>query len=332
MTKTDLINDVAYEMAPELTEHQIDRLKITMLVKLKNFEVTEMSWLPAVQNHDNEWLLKRYMVDSLAVGNHESTIKQYIGAMKVFFRESGKNYQEVLGQDITDYLALKQYRDHISQNYKSTLYRYFSSFFGWAYRKHHIGQDIMLDVDRVKMMQKKKERLTDEDVEDIREVLQNPREKALFELMLSTGMRVSEIVHLNIGDIDLQRKRVTIWGQKSSKYRTGMLNPKAVKALQSYIGSRAGDEPLFYSERGHRRLSKEWIQKMAKDIAVRGGITRVKVTVHVYRKTFASVLYRKTQDVLLVSKLLGHSKTDLTVQYYLIDDIDDMQYRYSAVQ
>ena len=42
-------------------------------------------------------------------------------------------------------------------------------------------------------------------------------------------------------------------------------------------------------------------------------------------------MYKKTKDVLLVSKLLGHAKTDMTVQYYLIDDLDDMQYRYNVV-
>lgn len=112
-----------------------------------------------------------------------------------------------------------------------------------------------------------------------------------------------------------------------------MLNQKAVKALRTYTGNRAGDEPLFISDRApHGRLHKESMQKIAKGIATRAGITRLKATVHVYRKTFASVLYRKTKNILLVSKLLGHSKTDLTVQYYLIDDIEDMQYQYNIVQ
>ena len=71
--------------------------------------------------------------------------------------------------------------------------------------------------------------------------------------------------------------------------------------------------------------------KLAKEMAVRGGVSRITATVHVYRKTFASVLYRKTGDVLLVSKLLGHAKPDMTVQYYLIDDIEEMQHKYNRV-
>ena len=106
----------------------------------------------------------------------------------------------------------------------------------------------------------------------------------------------------------------------------------AVKALRNYIGSRPANEALFISDRApHRRMQEAGIENIAKKIAVRGGITRIKTTVHVYRKTFASVLYRKTEDVLLVSKLLGHAKTDMTVQYYLIDDIEEMQHKYNKV-
>ena len=87
-----------------------------------------------------------------------------------------------------------------------------------------------------------------------------------------------------------------------------------------------------WSERApHNRMKEYGIEKLAKEMAVRGGVTRITATVHVYRKTFASVLYRKTGDVLLVSKLLGHAKPDMTVQYYLIDDIEEMQHKYNRV-
>lgn len=332
MTKTEIINEVCYEMTRELEQAQLDRLKITLLVKMQEYDIVELRQLPAAYEHDNEWLMKRFWIDSIAAGNKESTIRGYLGAIRSFFRETGKNYQYVTAQDVTDHLALKSYRDHISQNYKSTLYRYFSAFFGWAFRKKHISDNIMDGVDHVRMVQKKKDRLTDEEIEDIREGLRTLKEKALFELMMCTGLRVSEITHLNVGDLDFQQKRVSIWGEKTSQYRTGLLTPRAVKALRNYIGDRKGNEPLFISDRKpHNRLGKSSIESMAKNMAERGGVTRLPATVHVYRKTFASVLYRKTKDVLLVSKLLGHSKVDMTVKYYLVDDLEDMQYRFSAV-
>jgi len=334
MTKNDIINEVVYEMSTDLSREQLERLKITFLVKMHDYEITELKMLPVISVlHDNEWLFKRYLIDSIAADRKQSTVKAYLAAVKELFRETGKHYSEITSQDITDYLAIKQHRDKISQNYKATLYRYFSAFFQWAYNNDHIKEDVMKKVAHVKSIQKKKERFTDEEIEDIKDACRTLKEKALIELLFSTGMRVGEVALLNISDLDLQNKRVTIFGQKTDEYRTGMLNTSAVKALRRYISSRDYcTGALFISDRKpHNRLQNSSLEQIVKKVAERAGVTRIPVTVHVFRKTFATVLYRKTKDVLLVSKLLGHSKTDMTVQYYLKDDIDDMQYRYNAV-
>ena len=65
MTKTDIINEIVWEMSTELTREQQDRLKITFLVKMHDYELTEMKLLPAAGVHDNDWLLKRYVIQKV---------------------------------------------------------------------------------------------------------------------------------------------------------------------------------------------------------------------------------------------------------------------------
>lgn len=331
MDKNMLINDVVYEMAPNLTREQLDRLKITLLVKMQDCEISEMQYLPAVWTHDNDWIINRFKIDSTARGMAESTLSQYIIAVRNLFGETGKHYREITGQDVTDYLAVRQYRDKISVNYKVTLRKYFSSFFGWAFRKRHIDSNIMDDVDSMKSVQKKKDCLSDDEVEAIRESEMSAKERAIFELMMATGLRVSEIVLLNVSDLDLEHKRINVFGQKTQQYRIGMLTIKAVRAIRAYIKVRKGEsQALFVSDRSpYERIHKASVEKIAKRIAARVGITRISTTVHVYRKTFVTSLYRKTKNILMVSKLAGHSQTDTTVKYYLIDDLDDMQHTYN---
>ncbi|MCI9142372.1 MAG: tyrosine-type recombinase/integrase [Lachnospiraceae bacterium] len=333
MNKDELINEVVYEMSPNLTREQIDRLKITMLVKMQNCEVSEMQYLPAVWTHDNEWIINRFRIDSIAKGMAKSTLNQYVIAVRKLLRDTGKHYREITGQDVTDYLAVRQYRDKISVNYKVTLRKYFSSFFGWAFRKKHIDNNIMDDVDSMKSIQKKKDCLSDDEVESIRESGMTVKERAIFELMVSTGLRVGEISLLNVSDVDFAHRRISVFGEKTQQYRTALLTIKASRAIKRYIDSRKQEsDALFLSDRKpYGRMQKPAFEKVAKRIARRTGITRINATVHVYRKTFVTSLYRKTKNILMVSKLAGHAQTDTTVKYYLIDDLEDMQYTYNLV-
>lgn len=330
MTKQDLINEVVVLMGKYLDSEGAIYLNNILTMKLHNVILTADETLPSCEVKDNEYLIKRFIIDQTAKGLSNSSIKQYVVIVKQFFAKTGLSYHDVTGQDITDYLAIRQVQDGISQSYKGTISRYLSVFFGWAYRKHHIDEDIMRDVDKVKFKQKKKERLTDEEIEQCRDVVKNNlRSNALLELMIGAGMRVGEIANLNIDDLDFQSGTIRIWGEKTDEYRTGFMSARMKLTLRAYIGDRISG-PVFIGRRGKGKLTNSTIETIAKKIAADAGC-HCKATVHTYRKTFASVMYRKTGDVLLVSKLLGHSGTDVTVKYYLVDDVAEMQNKVNHV-
>lgn len=335
MTKNDLINEIAADLITILNGEQIDLVRATFIIKMQGYDIHEVNTLPSTEVKNNDFILKRFTVDMLAKGIKESSIKAYINIIRPFFDYTKLNFTEVTAQHIIDYLAVKKVTPNAtgnknSQSYIAGICRVMFIFFQWAYRKHHIDQDIMRDVDRVKARQKKKERITPEEVEACRECAKGDREKALLELMLSTGLRVGEIAALKIEDIDFQTRRLHVnEGKSDNAERDVYLSIRARNAVRRYIKKRTSGY-VFRPERNildnNVQIGKGTIEKIVKEIGERAGV-HCKTTVHVYRKTFASEKYRQTKDVKLVSLLLGHASTAITEKYYLVDDMKDVEYQ-----
>lgn len=335
MTKNDIINDVVSSLMPSLNSDQLDLVKSTFIVKMQGYEIHEVCTLPSTEVKDNEYIFKRFSVDMLAKGLKPSSIKNYLDIVMKFFDMTGRNYRDVSSQDIIDYLAMRKIKpNHFgrlnTQTYIANINRVLFVFFEWAYKKHHIDVDIMRDVDRIRSKQKKKERITREEIETCRECLVGDREKALFELMLSTGMRVGEISRLKIEDIDFSNRRIHIHdGKTENAERDVYLTIRARNALKNYIK----DRYFGYVFRPSKNIlpddvaiSNGTIEKMAKEIGKRANC-HCNTTVHIYRKTFASEEYRRTKNVKYVSLLLGHASTAITEKYYLIDDMKEIEYQ-----
>ena len=115
LTKSELINDIAYEMSGYLTSEGIDRLKTVITFKLVNINLTAAETLPSTEIFDNEYIMKRYIIDLTATGRKQSTIKLYITIIKKFFAETGLNYHTCTGQDVMDYIATRLHKDKISK-------------------------------------------------------------------------------------------------------------------------------------------------------------------------------------------------------------------------
>lgn len=335
MNKNELINEIAASLTAVLNNEQLDIVKATFVIKMQGYDIHEVNTLPSVEVKDNDFIMKRFTVDMLAKGLKKSSIKSYMNTMRPFFEDTGMCYLDVSAQTIIDYLAMKKIKPNKngrqnSQSYIATINRVFFVFFQWAYRKRHIKEDIMRDVDRIRAKQKKKDRITAEEMEACRECVKNDRERALLELMLSTGLRVGEIRALKIEDVDFYSRRLHVQeGKSDNAERDVYLSIRARNAIKKYIEERK-EGYVFRPTRNilddATPIGKETIEKIAKDIGKRAGAHCV-TTVHIYRKTFASEEYRRTGNIKYVSILLGHSSTAITEKYYLIDDLMDVKYR-----
>lgn len=157
-----------------------------------------------------------------------------------------------------------------------------------------------------------------------RDDLKSLRDKAVLELLFSTGLRVSELCSLNT-DIDLSKDELAVRG-KGDKVRVVFLSSAAKAAVKKYVDARKDmDEALFVqlgrnaNEEGSLRLTPRSVERLVKQYAIKAGISK-KVTPHVIRHSFATDLLSNGADLRSVQALLGHENISTTQVYTHVTD------------
>jgi len=148
------------------------------------------------------------------------------------------------------------------------------------------------------------------------------RDRVMLELLLGTGIRLAELVGLDIADVDLDNKRIAIHA-KGGRDETRFLSADLRRLLRRYLRQRyqdASESPaLFLSNRGSR-ISTRQVQARFSQWLAWAGIDRPGLTVHSTRHTFGTRLYRRTRDLVLVGKAMGHRTVEATAVYVHQDD------------
>lgn len=147
------------------------------------------------------------------------------------------------------------------------------------------------------------------------------RDKALFELIYSSGLRLAEAVSLDPPDVDLRERTVRVTG-KGSKTRVVPVGTQAAQAIEAWLPARAilarpGETALFVNQAG-RRIGPRSVQTALKALAVARGLTR-NVHPHVLRHSFASHVLQSSGDLRAVQELLGHASISTTQVYTHLD-------------
>lgn len=184
-------------------------------------------------------------------------------------------------------------------------------------------------IDLVKIPERDLDLITEDELERLLEAPMNPpdeelkslRDKAMLELLFSTGLRVSELCSLNIDSINFKRDEFSIRG-KGGKIRVVFLSDTAKQALKNYLDKRTDmNEAMFIriKSRETSRLTSRSIERIIKHYAIKAGISK-KVTPHIIRHCFATDLLSSGADIRSVQSLLGHSNISTTQIYTHITD------------
>ena len=147
------------------------------------------------------------------------------------------------------------------------------------------------------------------------------RDRAMLELLYSSGLRLKELTDLNLGEVDLRDQTVRVTG-KGNKDRIIPVGRHAVKAIRAWLKQRPGladqdEQALFVSKRGGR-LSRRGVQARVKHWAGRQGID-ARVYPHLFRHSFATHVLESSHDLRGVQELLGHANISTTQVYTHLD-------------
>ena len=238
------------------------------------------------------------------------TITSYLDTIQRFLNEIDKNINEITLDDVNKFFS--DLRDNNCKN--STIYSYGSAI--KAFLKF-IDNEIYEKIILPKLEKKLPVVLTKEEVNKLFESVSSKRSLCILRLLYATGLRISEIVNLDRGDIE--DLRVLVRSGKGKKDRIVYMDENTSFLIKKYLSGRKDDiTALFVSNTG-KRISQRSVQIMIKNTAKRAGINK-KVTPHTLRHTFATHMLENNANIVVIKDLLGHSSLSTTQIYTHVSD------------
>lgn len=260
----------------------------------------------------------------------DNTLQSYkrdIKQFKEYLNQKGKDYSNITKED------MKEYIEHLQSIGKkaSTISRCIASirsFYQYELKNKKVEQDPTDQIQSPKIEKRVPSVLTSKEValllEQPKDVdLKGIRDKAMLEFAYATGMRVTEIISLNLEDVNIEEGYVTC--KNGSKQRNIPLGTMSLKALKEYIENARGilikdesEKSLFVNING-KRLTRQGFWKIIKYYKEQAHITK-DITPHVLRHSFATHLLQNGADLKAIQAMLGHSDISSTQVYMQFQD------------
>lgn len=315
-----LRNELLTMLNSYVTVDQLQEIEVTLEMILGDYEIQERQTEVILYNSDIPETVKIYIVTKKIEGLSEKSLYLYNLVLTDFFRTVQKTPEEVTVNDIRLYLYQYQKKSGISNRTLDTRRTVLGGYFGWMNVEGYIPRNPAATVATIKYERIQKKAMTQLDLERVRMACITARDKAIVETLYSTGCRVSELEHLDITDVNFETKEVTLFG-KGSKHRISFINAKAEVALKTYLAERKDNNPaLFVYEREpYDRLKKPGIELIVRKIMERANEVTTHVTPHVFRHTHATTALNQGMPIVEISKILGHSQVETTMQYITVD-------------
>jgi integrase/recombinase XerD len=305
------IVNVLNEMAEYLSIAQLKKLQEVIL---KTFAENE-----ADKKHiSNEEYLKMFLAAKQIEGCSERTIKYYRVTVNHMLTKISTEVRKITTEEIRIYLSEYQRSSNCSNVTIDNIRRNISSFFSWMEEEDYILKSPMRRIHKIKTKTVVKNTISDESIEKLRDNCKGIRDLAMIDLLYSTGIRVGELVNLNVDDIDLEGRECVVYG-KGDKERRVYFDAKAKVHLKEYIETRNdNNSALFVTlDAPHDRLKISGVEIRLRELGRSLSLDRIHP--HKFRRTMATRAIDKGMPIEQVQKILGHSQIDTTMQYAMVN-------------
>ena len=314
--KTRIISKIQNQMKPYLNQGQYMKLTNSLLDSLKDIDIIDKG--NDLSDFDNFKLLNLFLSAKQVEGCSNKTIQYYESTIEKMLMKIKKHVYNINTDDLRSYLFNHKNEKHSSKTTIDNIRRIFSSFFSWLEDEDYIIKNPVRRIHRVKTGRVVKEVLTDENLEVLRDNCKEIRDLAMVELLISTGIRVGELVRLNIEDIDFYERECVVFGKGESE-RVVYFDARTKIHLMEYLHSRVDENPaLFVSlNNPHTRLGISGVETRLRELGNKCKINNVHP--HKFRRTMATNAIDKGMPIEQVQKLLGHVQIDTTMQYAMVN-------------
>ena len=303
--------EIINEMAEVLNVAQLKKLQEVLLKHLADNSLERKD----ISNYE---YLKMFLEAKQIEGCSERTIKYYRVTIEHLLKNVQNPIRKITTEMMREYLVDYQKINNCGKTTVDNIRRNISTFFSWLEEEDYILKSPMRRIHKIKTKKAVKNIITDEEIEKLRDNCRNLRDTAMIDLLYSTGIRVGELVKLNIEDINFSERECVVFG-KGDKERKVYFDAKSKIHLKNYIESRTDNNPALFVTLNapYDRLKISGVEIRIREL---GRLLNLeKIHTHKFRRTMATRAIDKGMPIEQVQKILGHSQIDTTMQYAIVN-------------
>lgn len=307
-----LINDILHDMSEIISAKELYALQIVLQKKL-NTQNNQTYPYTNIEYMDMFISAKRIE------GCSERTLAYYKATIEHMLSIIVTPLRQVQTDDLRAYLAEYQLRNNCSKTTVDNIRRNLSSFFSWLESEDYIIKSPIRRIHKIRTGSKVKETLSEECIEKLRDSCLQIRDLAMIDLLYSTGIRVGELVNLNINDINFEERECIVYG-KGNKQRKVYFDAKTKVHLKRYLEQRKDcSEALFVTlDSPFERLKISGVEIRLRKLGRLASLNQ-RVHPHKFRRSMATRAIDKGMPIEQVQKLLGHQQIDTTMHYAMVN-------------